>query len=73
MKPKLTELEKLKLWLDTEITILHIMFAVVMFQVTEGWIWGILLTVYIIYCVIYLFRRVAKLAVDDPNYLKVDK
>lgn len=73
MKNKLTELEKLKYWLDTEITILHIMFAVVVLLLTEGWIWNILIGLYIVYSVLYMITRLAVIAADDPDYLKAPK
>lgn len=73
MKPKLTETQLLKYWIDSEFTILHIMFAIVMFFLTEGWVANILLTLYVIYSVIYLFSRIAVIAVNDPDFLKLPK
>ena len=70
---KLTDLEKLKYWVDTEFTILHIMFAVVMFQLTEGLLWNIGLGLYVLWSVFYLITRLAVIAADDPNYLRVPK
>lgn len=70
---KLTEFEKLKYWVDGEFTVLHIMFAVVMFQLTEGWVWNIALSIYIVWQVLYLFVRLAAIAADDPDYLRVPK
>jgi hypothetical protein len=49
------------------------MFAIVMFQLTEGWVWNILLTAYVIWQVLYLFVRLAVIAADDPDYLKAPK
>lgn len=73
MKPKLTEIEKLKYWIDTEFSILHIMFAIVMFQLTGGWVWNIVLTAYIIITLMYMLVRVAYIAANDPNYLRVPR
>jgi len=70
---KLTEMEKLKYWIDSEFTILHIMFAVVMFQLTEGLIWNIVLTLYVVWSLLYLVTRLAVIAADDPNYLRMPK
>lgn len=70
---RLTDVEKLKYWIDTEFTILHVMFAVVMLELTEGWVWNIILGVYIAYSVLYIFTRLAVIAADDPNYLRVPK
>lgn len=73
MKTKLTDFEKLKYWIDTEFTVLHIMFAIVMFQLTEGWVWNIILTLYVIWSILYLFTRLAVIAADDPDYLRAPK
>jgi len=70
---KLTELQKMKYWLDAEMTILHIMFAVVMLELTEGWLPTFILSLYITWCVIYTMVRVAYIAVDDPDYLRAPK
>lgn len=73
MKKKLTDIEKLKYWVDTEFTILHIMFAVVMLQLTEGWLWNIVFGACIAYCLVYILTRIAVIVADDPDYLKVPK
>lgn len=73
MATKLTDLEKLKYWIDTEFTVLHIMFAVVMFQLTEGWLWNIGLWLYVLWQFFYLITRLAVIAADDPDYLRVPK
>lgn len=70
---KLTELEKMKYWIDSEFTILHIMFAIIMLQLTEGVLWTVLFSLYIVFCVIYAVVRLAYLAQDDPKFLKVPK
>lgn len=70
---KLTDIQKLKYWVDAEFTILHIMFAVVMFQLTEGWLWNIGLGLYVVSQFFYLITRLAVIAADDPDYLRVPK
>ena len=70
---KLTEQDKLKYWIDTEFTITHIMFAVVVLLLTEGWLWNIIIGVYIAYCLLYIITRIAVIAVDDPDYLRAPK
>lgn len=70
---KLSEVQKLKYWLDTEFTILHIMFAVVLLFLTEGWIWNTVIGIYILWSVLYLFTRLAIIAADDPDYLRAPK
>ena len=70
---KLTEQDKLKYWIDTEFTIIHIMFAVVVLLLTEGWLWNIIIGVYITYCLLYILTRIAVIAADDPDYLRAPK
>lgn len=70
---KLTEIELLKYWLDAEITILHTMFAVILWQLTTGWLPHTLLAVYIVGSMIYSTIRVAYVQKQDSKYLKVPK
>ena len=70
---KLTEIEKLKYWMDAEFTILHIMFAVVLWQLTEGFVPHLVLGLYIGYSVLYTITRIAYVATQDKNYLRVPK
>ncbi len=69
----LTELEKLKYWVDTEFTITHVFLAVIVLLLTEGWVWNIIIGAYILYCLLYILTRLATIAADDPNYLRVPK
>jgi hypothetical protein len=73
MKPKLTEVDKLKYWLDSEITILHIMFAVVVWLLTNSHVVHILLALYMIFSTVYLLTRLAYVANFDRNYLRIPK
>lgn len=73
MKPKLTEIDKLKYWIDTEFTILHVMFGIIMLQITHGLLPTLILSVYIFISVVYALVRAAYLASVDKNYLKVPK
>jgi hypothetical protein len=73
MKPKLTEVDKLKYWLDAEITILHIMFAVVVWLLTSNHVVHILLALYMIFSTVYLLSRMAYVASYDRNYLRIPK
>ena len=70
---KLTELEKLKYWIDVEVTILHIMFGAVMWQLTTGFLPHLILGVYMAYSLLYMVTRVAVIAADDPQYLRAPK
>lgn len=70
---KLTEIEKLKYWLDAEVSILHVMLAgIAVLLVSSIWV-KILLGVYIIYTFIYALVRIAYVGEDDKNYLKIPK
>lgn len=71
MKPKVTEIDKLKYWIDAEISFLHILFAIIMLQLTEGLLPTILLSVYITYHIIYAFARIIFVASVDKDYLKL--
>lgn len=70
---KLTEIEKLKYWLDGEITILHIMFAVLLWQLTEGWLPHLFIAGYIVFSSFYAIVRIAVIATQDKDYLRVPK
>lgn len=71
MKKRLTDADKLKYWLDTQFTILHILFAVVMLELTEGLVWTLVFLGYIAYAALYIVTRLAVIAADDPDYLRV--
>lgn len=73
MKSKLTELEKLKLWLDAEISLMHIMFAILAFMIVTSAVLKVLIVLYIIWSFIYMIVRLAAVAVDDPNFLRIPR
>lgn len=70
---RLTESQKLKYWMEAEFTVLHIMFAIIMLQLIDGWFWIAVLISYSIYSLLYLFTKLAVIAADDPDYLRVPK
>lgn len=70
---KLTEIEKLKYWLDGELTLLHIMFAVILWQLTEGWLPHLAIGIYIFISAIYMVIRLAYIASVDKDYLRIPK
>lgn len=70
---KLTELEKMKYWIDSEFCVLHIMFAIIMLNLTHEWYWTLLFTIYIFIQLAYMLIRLAYIAQDDPKYLRVPK
>lgn len=63
----LKELNQLKHWLDSELTTLHIMFAVVLGVQVGGKFWWFV-SVYIAISVVYMLRRLLTLPSD---YIKV--
>lgn len=70
---KLSESEKLKFWIDAEFSLLHIMFAVIAFMITTSVIFKIVLVLYMIWSFIYMLSRIAKVGVDDPDYLRLTR
>ncbi len=70
---KLTEMDKLKYWVDTEFTILHIMLYIVMWLLTHSTFVHVLLALLIVRSVAYMLARTVYLASADRNYLKVPK
>lgn len=63
----MSEIDKLKYWIDTEFTLLHIMFAVLLGVIVGGKIWWFV-GIYIFICVVYMTKRAKAL---PRNYLKV--
>lgn len=70
---KSTELEKLKFWIDSEFSILHAMFAIIMLQLTHGWLPTIVFSAYLFFTVLYTLTRIIYIAATDKDYLKVPK
>lgn len=69
----LTETEKLKYWIDSEFSILHGMFAIIMLQLTRGLLATFIFTVYLIITILYTITRLAYLAASDKDYLRIPK
>jgi len=70
---KLTDIDKLKYWLDAEISIIHAMIAFVLLNIiTNGW-YKAAIIVYIVFSVIYAIVRILYIANDDVNFLRVPK
>jgi hypothetical protein len=70
---KLTELEALKYWIDSEFSILHAMFGIIMLNLVEAWFWKAFFVVYIIFSIIYAIVRIAYVAQYNKDFLKVPK
>jgi hypothetical protein len=70
---KLTEIEKLKYWLDAEITFMHAMLAFILYQIVTARWQHILLIIYIILTLLYATVRVVYVSGHDKDYLKVPK
>jgi hypothetical protein len=68
---KLTEMQKLKYWLDAEISILHIMFAVVVWLLTHGWVVHTLIAIYMVITALYVIVRLGAVVADDKDYLRI--
>lgn len=69
----MTEIEKLKYWLDGEITLLHIMFYVLVWLLTHSLVLHIVLALLIAYSVFYFVARISYLAQNDKDYLKLPR
>ena len=70
---KLDELDKLKYWLDAELTVIKIFLSVILYQLIENRWFRILLAVYVVMAVIYMGTRYTYISKVDRNYLKVPK
>ena len=70
---KLTEGEKLKYWVDAEFSILHTMFGIIMFNLTDGGLTHVLLGLYIAYSLLYAVVRASYVAKSDSDFLRVPK
>lgn len=70
---KLTDIDKLKYWLDAELTYLHLMLAWLAWLVTDSKIFHVALLVYIVISLIYASVRVSYISNNDKDYLKVPK
>ena len=70
---KLTEIEKLKYWLDSEITITRAMLAFILMQIVTATWQDIVLGIYVVYNMLYAIVRIAYIYSEDRDYLKVPK
>jgi hypothetical protein len=70
---QLTDIEKLKYWIDAEFSILHAMFGIIMFNLMHDWFWKLIFVIYVILQVIYASVRILYVATQDKDYLKVPK
>lgn len=69
----MTELEKLKYWLDTEITLMHIAFYILLGTILDTKKWWVVMGGLIFTSFIYLLKRIAVLAKADKKYLSTPK
>lgn len=67
------ELQMLKVWIDSEFTLLHIMFGIIMLQITEGWLPTLFFLFYIGFSGVYWLTRLAYIAANDKDYLRLTK
>lgn len=61
----------LRLWLDSEIALLHILLAVTIGALTHSTTTRYAVAAYIAVCSVYGVRRTRALHTLDPNYLKI--
>lgn len=67
------DVQLLKLWLDSEISIMHMQWAILLGAVAHNqWIWTVV-AAYTVLTLGYTGRRTSAIARVDPNYLKVPK
>lgn len=69
----LTESDKLKYWLDAEISWLHVMIAIVMFMLVSSVIIKIVLVLYMVWSFVYMIVRLAYLASHDSSFLRIPR
>lgn len=67
------ELNKLKFWIDTEFTVLHILFGVVIWLLTHNVVAHIFIALYIVISLVYYITRIAYISSVDKNYLKLPR
>lgn len=67
----LTEMQLMKYWIDAEFSVLHAMFAIIMLQLVDGLFWTIFFWIYLVIQIIYALVRMAVVAANDKDYLKI--
>lgn len=70
---KLTEIEKLKFWLDAEISLMHIMFAILGFMIVSSVALKVFLVLYMVWSFVYMIVRLAAVSADDPDFLRIPR
>ena len=68
---KVTELDLLKVWIDSKFTVLHVMLAIIMIQVTEGWLPTVLFSLYMLHRIIYWAIRITFIEANSKDYRKI--
>lgn len=67
------DITKLKHWVDSEFSVLHIYALVIMLLVTEGLVPNLIIGTLIAINVVYALKRVTWIVKVDKKYLKVPK
>lgn len=70
---QLNDIEKLRYWLDAEITLMHIGLAFIAALVVGAWWAWVLFGVYAVFAFFYAMVRIAYVIAQDKNYLKLPK
>lgn len=68
---KPTEIDKLKHWIDSEFSILHIYALVIMWLLTHGILPHVIIGVLAFVNIFYAVKRAVWIGKQDRNYLKV--
>lgn len=69
----MSENDKLKYWLDAEISFLHIILAVIIILITDSLLFTVVLGFYALYRIVYMTVRYVHVGSDDPGYLEIKK
>ena len=68
---KLSDIDKLKYWLDTEISLINVKIALVLWFVTHNFFAHVVIALYITGSLIYALSRAVYLSKVDKDYLKL--
>lgn len=73
MRPKLNETELMKYWIDSEFSLIHSMIAFIATLIVQVWWQDAILWIYIVISVLYSATRIAVVAAQDRDYLRIPK
>lgn len=73
MRQQLTQTDKLKYWIDSEVSFTRVLLLIILFQLVEGTWPKTAIIVYGVFSLLYAVTRIAYVSSHDPDYLKVPK